>query len=81
MLRNLRALGLRFQWALVDGNHEGSYVQAELERLEPLICDDGVVFLDDCTEHFPDIRSVFETPGSPWRADGYDGRIGVLRRA
>jgi len=81
VLRNLRALGLRFQWALVDGNHEGSYVQAELERLEPLISDDGVVFLDDCTEHFPDIRSVFETPGSRWRADGYDGRIGVLRRA
>jgi hypothetical protein len=80
VLRNLHALGIEFAWMLVDGHHDGAYVQAELEQLEPLLRDGGVVFLDDCSEHYPEILALFERPGSRWRADGYDGRIGVLRR-
>jgi predicted O-methyltransferase YrrM len=80
VLRNLRALGIQFGWALVDGNHDGAYVKDELERLEPLLREDGVVFLDDCNASWPDIRAVFDTVGSGWSPDGHDGRIGVLRR-
>jgi len=80
VLRNLRALGIRFAWALVDGNHDGSYVGAELERLEDLLSDDGVVFLDDCTPAWPEVLAAFDHAGTGWYADGHDGRVGVLRR-
>jgi len=80
VLPNLRSLGIQFGWVLLDGNHDASYLRVELGHVEPLLRDGGVVFLDDCNEYWPDIRAVFEHPGSGWSADGHDGRIGILRR-
>ena len=81
VLRNLAALGIRFGWVLLDGNHDAAYLRAELEHVERLLRDDGVVFLDDCNVYWPEIRAVFEDAGDRWYADGHDGRVGVLRRA
>jgi len=80
VLRNLRSLGVKFGWMLLDGNHDASYLRAELEHAEPLLRDGGVVFLDDCNAYWPEIRAVFESSGDRWYPDGHDGRIGVLRR-
>jgi predicted O-methyltransferase YrrM len=81
VLQNLRSLGIRFGWVLLDGNHDASYLQAELEHVEPLLEDGGVVFLDDCNSYWPEIRAVFANSGDRWYPDGHDDRIGVLRRA
>ena len=81
VLGNLRALGVKFRWAVLDGNHEPDYLRAELDALHPLMTDDGVLFLDDVDPHWPEIRKVFESAGEGWRPDGKDHRTGVLRRA
>jgi hypothetical protein len=80
VLANLGQLGVRFGWALLDGNHEPNYLRAELADLEPLLLGDGLVFLDDCSESWPEIRDVFRSVPDGWCAEATDGRIGVLRR-
>ena len=80
VLGNLRALGIQFGWVLLDGNHDGAYVRAELEQLEALLGADALVLLDDCTPAWPGVRAVFDDPPAGWQPDGHNGRIGVLRR-
>jgi hypothetical protein len=80
VLANLRELGVQFGWALLDGNHNANYLRAELAELRPLILPDGKVFLDDCSESWPDIRDVFGSAPDGWHAEATDGRTGVLRR-
>ncbi len=80
VLQNLRSLDMRFRWASLDGNHEPAYLQAELDQLRPLMTDDGLVFLDDCDQYWPDIKAVFENARDGWRPVGKDNRTGVLRR-
>jgi len=80
VLQILRSFGVRFRWVVLDGNHDPAYLRAELEQLRPLLTDDGVAFLDDCDQYWPDIRAIFENARDGWRADGNDHRIGVLRR-
>jgi predicted O-methyltransferase YrrM len=81
VLQNLESLGIQFAWAVLDGNHDASYLRAELGRVEPLLRDDGVVFLDDCNTYWPEIQAVFKSAGDRWYPDGHDGRVGVLRQS
>ncbi len=80
VLANLGQLGVQFGWALLDGNHEPNYLRAELADLEPLLVGDGLVFLDDCSESWPEIRDVFRSVPDGWCVEATDGRMGVLRR-
>lgn len=80
VLANLGQLEVQFGWALLDGNHEPDYLRAELADLAPLLLRDGLVFLDDCSESWPEIRDVFRSRPDGWCAQATDGRIGVLRR-
>lgn len=80
VLANLGQLEVQFGWALLDGNHEPDYLRAELADLAPLLLRDGLVFLDDCSESWPEIRDVFRSRPDGWCAEATDGRIGVLRR-
>ena len=81
VIESLASLGIRFRWALLDGNHTGEYLRAELDACVPLIEPGGHVFLDDCSESWPEIRDVFRSELDGWVAEGTDGRIGVLRRS
>ena len=81
VFENLRELGVRFGWALLDGNHDPDYLRAELVALASLLVPDGLVFIDDCNQWWPEILDVFRAPPAGWTAAGTDGRIGVLRRS
>lgn len=84
VLPRLGRLGLRFDAALVDGNHLGSTVSRELQWLQPRLNSGGLVFLDDVTDSWHEIRDVFNAvagdESTGYRALGHDGRIGVLQR-
>lgn len=69
-----------FDFALIDGNHESSYVQAELRRLHPLMKRGGLVFMDDVSEGWPMIKKVFESSESEfYHCRESNGRVGVLQ--
>lgn len=68
-----------FDFALIDGNHESTYVQSELCRLHPLMKRGGLVFMDDVSEGWPMIKKVFESSESEYyRCRESNGRVGVL---
>jgi len=84
VLPQLGRLGLRFDTALVDGNHLGETVSRELQWLRPRLNKGGLVFLDDVTDAWHEIRDVFNSvsgdTSTGFTAVGHDGRIGVLQR-
>jgi predicted O-methyltransferase YrrM len=72
----------RFDLCLMDGNHDGDYLRRELDRVQGLLRPGGLLVLDDVSNGWPEIQSVFDAI-SPDRFQrvGADGRIGVLIRA
>lgn len=69
-----------FDFALVDGNHESSYVRQELNRLHPLLRPGGYVFMDDVSEGWPMIKQLFETSESDqYHCLASNGRVGILQ--
>jgi predicted O-methyltransferase YrrM len=84
-LLSLENLGQRFDIAFVDGNHDAGYVRAELEVLARLVDDGGLLILDDVSQTYREIRTLFQEvdAGDAWPLDAvaHDGlRIGVLRK-
>ena len=83
-LRNLgRLVPGAVDWALLDGNHDGDYLRADLAALAGLVRPGGLVLLDDCTSAWPAIKRTFTetaTASEHWTAIGSDGRVGVLKR-
>jgi hypothetical protein len=77
-LTQLGRLPVRFDSALVDGNHRGTTVERELAWLRQRLRRRSVVFLDDATDEWPEIRDVFAGARGYARV-GHDGRIGALR--
>ena len=82
-LHNLGYLAPRsLDWALLDGNHDGEYLHAELARLLGVMKPGSLVFLDDCDDSWPEVAAAFDAEGrsAAWRTVATDGRIGVLER-
>lgn len=68
-----------FDFALIDGNHESTYVQDELVKIHPLMNKGGLIFMDDVSEGWPMLKQVFETSSNVlFRIAEADGRVGVL---
>jgi hypothetical protein len=82
-LPQLARLGVRFDVALVDGNHKGSTVSREVEWLRDRLNPGAVVFLDDVTDAWHEVQDVFNKissdTGSGFVAVGHDGRVGALQ--
>lgn len=82
-LPQLARLGIRFDVALVDGNHTGSTVSREVEWLRGRLNPGAVVFLDDVTDAWQEVQDVFNKissdTGSGFVAIGHDGRVGALQ--
>jgi hypothetical protein len=80
-LSNLCAMSEgRFDFAVVDGNHEGSYLQRETTIVRRLLRPEGVLILDDVSDAWAEIKAEFDDLRSKgWRAVGADGRVGVLQ--
>jgi hypothetical protein len=83
VLPALAVTGMRFDGALMDGNHDPGYLRRELAVMAELLLPGGVLVLDDVNEWWEGIRTVFdEVARGEWRFErvGTDGRVGVLRR-
>jgi len=80
VLDNLRKLFLRrCDLALLDGNHEGDYLVAEIKSVEPLMKAGGTIVLDDVDDNWPEIRAVFQgIQALGLRAVESDGRVGIV---
>ena len=83
VLRNLITFSEgRFDFVMLDGNHERSYLQTEIAKVRRLLKPGGVLVLDDVSEAWADIKKEYEELGSKgWRALGADGRVGILQSA
>jgi hypothetical protein len=82
-LANLALLSSgRFDFAVVDGNHEGSHLKREVALLAPLLRHDGLLILDDVSDSWIEIKEEYGSLlASGWKAVGADGRVGILQRS
>ncbi len=71
-----------FDFALIDGNHEGNYLSRELEFMSRLLRPGGYLFLDDVSTTWFEIERVFENAARTgvYEKLGSDGRVGVLKK-
>jgi predicted O-methyltransferase YrrM len=84
VLSNLSVLYAgRFDFAVIDGNHEGEHLRRELKIVGDLLKPDGVLILDDVSDKWEEIQGEYDSlrhDGS-WRPVGADGRVGILQRS
>lgn len=81
VLGNLVRIGARFDFALIDGNHNAAYLRRETEVIRQLVRPGGLLFFDDVSEDWEGVVSVFESlDGGPFRRIAQQGRIGVAKR-
>ena len=70
----------KFDFAVVDGNHEGSHLRRETALVRRLLAPEGVLILDDVSDAWSEIKAEYDDLRSKgWRAVGADGRVGVLQ--
>ncbi len=70
----------KFDFAVLDGNHEGSYLQRETAVVRRLLKPNGILILDDVNEAWAEIKAEFDNLSSKgWRSVAADGRVGVLQ--
>ena len=84
VLPGLERAGARFDLALIDGNHDSAYLRREVEVLARLLEPAALLFLDDVSPAYPDVRALFEELAAdadgPFENVARDERLGVLRR-
>jgi len=83
VLENLCVLSeSRFDFAIMDGNHERSYLQGETLIVKRLLKPGGILILDDVSDVWTEIKAEFdELRAKDWSAVAANGRVGVLQRA
>jgi len=80
VLANLAKVGTRFDFALIDGNHNSGYLRREIDRLSRLIRPGGLLFLDDLDEHWSGVTEVFDgLDHRRFQRLARGGRAGVVR--
>ena len=80
VLNNLARLGSRFDFALIDGNHNGAYLRREIDVLARLLRPGGDLWLDDVDENWEDVTAVFENlDAGRFRRVAHEGRVGVVK--
>lgn len=80
-LGNLRQfLAKRSHLVMMDGNHEGKYLEAEILEVVPLMARGGLLVFDDVDEAWDEIRDVFkDVEKFGLKSIGTDGRIGIAQ--
>ena len=70
----------KFDFAVVDGNHEGSYLRRETAIVRRLLRPEGILILDDVSDTWTEIKAEYDSLlSNGWRAIAADGRVGVLQ--
>jgi predicted O-methyltransferase YrrM len=72
-----------FDFVMLDGNHDATYLRREFAALRPLLAADAIVGFDDVNEFWPGVQAVFREVVAT--ADdrvidlGSDGRVALLQ--
>ena len=70
-----------FDFAVMDGNHDGTYLRRELACIAALLRPGGVLVLDDVSSEWFEIERVYaELDAAVFTKLGTDGRVGILRK-
>lgn len=71
----------KIDFAVLDGNHDASYLSRELVLVDRLLVSGGLLILDDVSTQWAGIQSVYEgiNPDN-YRKVGSDGRVGILQK-
>jgi predicted O-methyltransferase YrrM len=81
VLGNLAALwGARFDFVLIDGNHDPGYLAREIAAIRGLLYQGGLIVVDDLTD-WPGVGEVFRqtAQANGWTQVGDDERVGILQ--
>ena len=72
----------KFQFAVIDGNHDGDYLEEEIGWVDKLLYPGGLMVVDDVSEGWVEIQEVFRHLVDRGKYDKIfqDGRIGILRK-
>jgi hypothetical protein len=71
----------RFNFCVIDGNHDPNYLQRELDYVHCLLRPKAVVVLDDISWQWPELEAAYASlDDARWRKVTADGRIGILQR-
>lgn len=81
-LRHLLALCPgRFDFAMIDGNHDGDYLSGELVIINQLLRPEGMLLLDDVGDGWFEIEQIYDKIDQRlYRKLGADGRVGLLQK-
>jgi predicted O-methyltransferase YrrM len=72
----------RFDFAVMDGNHDATYLRKETEIVMSILRPGGVLILDDLDDNWAGIKAEYVALSSRgWRPIGADGRMGILQAA
>ena len=85
VLKNLTLLSHgNYDLALMDGNHDASYLRREIDCLYDLLGERGLLVLDDVSDYWQQragLKDVYEEINKTrFVKEGTDGRVGVLRK-
>jgi hypothetical protein len=71
----------RFDFAVMDGNHEAEYLRSEVDVVRRLLTPNGALLLDDVSEAWAEIKAEYGSLASKgWKPLGADGRVGALQK-
>lgn len=84
-LRALEAIAPgAFDWALIDGFHDGSHLLHEIAHCYDLLHEGGLLIVDDIHPNWPGLRTAYDSSLQDglglWSEVTRDGRIGILRK-
>ncbi len=71
----------RFDFAIIDGNHEQAYLEQELREVSRLLRPGGVLIIDDVCDHWFGVKAAFDKfkLSSAVKVVGENGRVGIVQ--
>jgi hypothetical protein len=71
----------KFDFCVIDGNHNGSYLKREIEEIDRLLKPGGLLILDDVSPDWDGVQEAFETiDETRYRKAGANNRVGILEK-
>ncbi|MFC2102921.1 hypothetical protein ACFLSS_00665 [Bacteroidota bacterium] len=82
ILENLIKIDANFNFALIDGNHEGNYLRREIELINKLLDKDGFLVIDDVNQNWEEVELVFQEiiKQQKYKFISTDNRIGIVQK-
>jgi len=82
LLENLVNLNIHLDFILIDGNHDGKYLDREVKLVDKLLNKNGMLVLDDVNRNWEEVNYVYKkTLLNPvYKLLANDNRIGIIEK-